>query len=170
MSLAAKVSLSRLLSSPALPSVCHCHCHCHGSWTGTRREMHGSHAMAAAEPPNSCGHPPLHVRPCAVRRRPATRLRSHVLSLPRGPHGLSPAAPGTEFPESLRGSSLPRGRKFKIFKSGASRPAGGARLLRGPGAPWTPNLRRRAGAHAVAMSTVRAMWWCTRFASQSRVN
>jgi hypothetical protein len=136
-----------LVPSSPLPSVCHCH----GSWTGTRREMHGSHAMAAAEPPNSCGHPPLHVRPCAVRRRPATRLRSHVLSLPRGPHGLSPAAPGTEFPESLRGSSLPRGRKFKIFKSSCCE---------------DPVHRGRQPAPAGGGPR----GWCTRFASQSRVN
>jgi hypothetical protein len=113
--------------------------------------VHGSHAMAAAEPPNSCGHPPLHVRPCAVRRRPATRLRSHVLSLPRGPHGLSPAAPGTEFPESLRGSSLPRGRKFKIFKSSCCE---------------DPVHRGRQAAAAGGGPR----GWCTRFASQSRVN
>jgi hypothetical protein len=44
--------------------------------------VHGSHAMAAAEPPNSCGHPPLHVRPCAVRRRrqppPCDRSSTHA--------------------------------------------------------------------------------------------
>jgi hypothetical protein len=133
VSLAAKVSLSRLLSSPALPSVCHCHCHCHGSWTGTRR-------CTDRTPWRRQSHPtPVAIRRCTSVRAPCAGGGSHrpVIDPPHTPaqaRALTAArAPRPEPAPSGPWDGIPR--KFEGVRPGRG---GASSKFSNPGHPGRP--------------------------------